>query len=295
MPSKELSGSAKVTAFSFRRREKGIAGKGMENECEENLLRPYSKIFLDSGTRTESGCSFDSPEKTDCAGHVFSDGTIEHFDLFDDLHTLVGEILRRTECDGSRTAIPCSATGSRSLDGFWKLIQSASPGSKRVKYRCAVCGALRRAWAGQAEDGITDSNQSAAFTLHALFSPAPQTRQGHYRRLFPIRPLWNRHHRNRREDARAVIHFQGHGGKQIPPWRTAAHRPCEVGRIGVGERLVDKPGRLPVGLQRDARAVEQHTLSHQVAVHQPRTRFQVVERDPGVDSPSCGAPGRWRR
>ena len=31
MPSKELSGSAKVTAFSFmrRRREKGIAGKGM--------------------------------------------------------------------------------------------------------------------------------------------------------------------------------------------------------------------------------------------------------------------------
>ena len=127
MPSKELSGSAKVTAFSFRRREQGIAGKGMETNAQENLLRPYSKIFLDSDTRTESGCSFDSPKKTDCAGHVFSDGTIEDLERFDDLYTLVGEILRRTECDGSRTAIPCSATGSRSLDGFWKLIQSASP------------------------------------------------------------------------------------------------------------------------------------------------------------------------
>ena len=34
----------------------------------------------------------------------------------------------------------------------------------------------------------------------------------------------------------------------------------------------------------DARAVEQHTLSHQVAAHQPRTRFQVVERDLRRDS-----------
>ena len=72
MPSKELSGSAKVTAFSFRRRrEKGIAGKGMEIKYEENLLRPYSKISLDGGIRTESGCSFDGAKKTDCAGHVF--------------------------------------------------------------------------------------------------------------------------------------------------------------------------------------------------------------------------------
>ena len=33
--------------------------------------------------------------------------------------------------------------------------------------------------AGQAEDGITDRNQSAAFTLHGLFSNSPQTEQGH--------------------------------------------------------------------------------------------------------------------
>ena len=127
MPSKELSGSAKVTAFSFMRREKGIAGKGMENKYEENLLGQYSQISLDGGTRTEIGCSFDSAKKTDFAWHVFSDRTIEHFERFDDLHTLVQEILQRTECDGSRTAIPCSATGSRSIDGFWKLIQAGSP------------------------------------------------------------------------------------------------------------------------------------------------------------------------
>ena len=43
MPSKELSGSAKVTAFSFmRRREKGITGKGMENEYEENLRSAFT-------------------------------------------------------------------------------------------------------------------------------------------------------------------------------------------------------------------------------------------------------------
>ena len=92
---RNFGGSEKVTAFSFRRkRENGIAGKGkgMENQYEENLLRPYSKIFLDGGTSTEIGCSFDSTEKADCAGHVFSDGTIE---CFDDLHTLVSEILRK--------------------------------------------------------------------------------------------------------------------------------------------------------------------------------------------------------
>ena len=33
-----------------------------------------------------------------------------------------------------------------------------------------------------------------------------------------------------------------------------------------------------------AEAVEQHALPHQVAAQQPRTRFQVVERDSGVDS-----------
>ena len=80
------------------------------------------------------------------------------------------------------------------------------------------------------------------------------------------------------------VHFQGYGAEQPLPHRIAAHRPREGGRIGGGERLVDEPGRLPVGLQRDARGVEQHALPHQVAAQQARTRFQVVERDSGRDS-----------
>ena len=67
------------------------------------------------------------------------------------------------------------------------------------------------------------------------------------------------------------------------PSPTASHRSREVGCISGGERLVDEPGRLPVGLQRDARGVKQHALSHQVAAQQPRTRFQVVQRDSGRD------------
>ena len=94
----------------------------------------------------------------------------------------------------------------------------------------------------QAAERFPDGNQPGALTLRALFSHVPQTKQGHYRRLFPIRPLWNRHHRKRREDAVAGVHFQGHGAEQPLPHRIAAHRPCEVGRIGAGERLVDEPG-----------------------------------------------------
>ena len=47
-----------------------------------------------------------------------------------------------------------------------------------------------------------------------------------------------------------------------------------------GERLVDEPGRLPVGLQGETHEVAQHALPPQVAPHQPRTRFQVVDRGP---------------
>ena len=67
--------------------------------------------------------------------------------------------------------------------------------------------------------------------------------------LFPIRHLRNRKHLQRREGAGGGVHFQGHGAEQPLPHRIAAHRPREVGRIGGGERLVEEPGRLPVGFQ----------------------------------------------
>ena len=107
----------------------------MENEYEENLPGRCSRISMNGGIGTESGCSFDSAEKVGSAGHAFSEGTIDRFGRFDALHTLAEEILRKTECAALRTAIPCSATGSRSLDGFRKLIQagsSAAPFASRL-------------------------------------------------------------------------------------------------------------------------------------------------------------------
>ena len=70
------------------------------------------------------------------------------------------------------------------------------------------------------------------------------------------------------------------------PSPTASQRtdPTKSDVSVAGERLVDEPGRLPVGLQRETRGVAQHALSQQVAAHQRRTRFQVVDRDPRGDS-----------
>ena len=94
-----------------------------------------------------------------------------------------------------------------------------------------------------------------------------------------------------RKDAVAGIHFQGHCRKQPLPCRGAAHRPHEIGRIGAREHLVDEPGILAVGRQRDIRGVEPHALLHQVAPHQFRARFQVVDRNPRVE-PVLLAPHR---
>ena len=53
-------------------------------------------------------------------------------------------------------------------------------------------------------------------------------------RLFPIRHLGNRKHRQGDEGAGGGVHFQGHGAEQPLPNRIAVHRPREVGRIGAG-------------------------------------------------------------
>ena len=94
----------------------------------------------------------------------------------------------------------------------------------------------------------------------------------------------HRKHRQGREDAGAGVHFQGHGGKPPLPKYIAAHRSREVGRIGYRERLVDEPGRLPVGLQRNLHLFEHNAPAHQSATHLYRFRSQVVDRDPRGDS-----------
>ena len=105
-----------------------------------------------------------------------------------------------------------------------------------------------------------------------------------YRPGGPYLSLFHRKHRQGDEGAGAGVHFQGHGGEPPLPNCIATHRPREVGRIDAGERRVEEPGRLPVSLQRNGHGVEQHALSQQFAPQRARTRFQVVERDPGGDS-----------
>ena len=125
--------------------------------------------------------------------------------------------------------------------------------------------------------------------------PAPLAKCAKVQFRRPASGAPHRKHRQGGEDAAGGIQFQGHGCEHPRTLRIAAHRPCEIGRIGGSERRVDKPGRLPVGRKGDTRGVAQHTLLHQFAPHDLRARFQVVDRDPGVDSsPPGGGPGRRR-
>lgn len=96
--STEISGSTKVTAFSFRKRENRITSEGVENKYDERLLGPYSNIIVDGGTKKETGRSLSNTKKAEFANHVLSHGTAEYFEHFGDLHTVVEDILRRTEC-----------------------------------------------------------------------------------------------------------------------------------------------------------------------------------------------------
>ena len=61
----------------------------------------------------------------------------------------------------------------------------------------------------------------------------------------------DRHYRQCREDPATGIELHGHSGEHPLPGRGAAHRPHEIGCIGVCEHLLDVLGFLSVGLQRD--------------------------------------------
>ena len=65
----------------------------------------------------------------------------------------------------------------------------------------------------------------------------------------PGKSSFHRYHWQRGEDAVARIQFHRDSGEQARCG--AAHRPHKVRRIGVCEHLLDVPGILPVGLQRD--------------------------------------------
>ena len=179
MPSKELLGSAKVTAFSFmrRRREKGIAGKGMENKYEESLLGPYSKISLDGGTRTEIGCSFDSAKRQILHGMCFR---------MEQSSTSMISTRSYRRYYGGRSAMDRerpfrvrqrAVVRSTDSGNSYKLAHLIGAGEvPLLRWRCF---AERLDRAGQIGQGFGNGNQLASFTLHDLFSHVSQTRQGH--------------------------------------------------------------------------------------------------------------------
>ena len=123
----DLSDSAKVTAFSFRRRsENKIARNGIENNYDEEFLRPFAITKSDSDG-TQLGHEFPKDRKTKFADHVLRHGTIERFTHFQDLHDVISALLGSTGMPASRGSTPVVS----------KRRQRRSPG-RLVECSCAA-------------------------------------------------------------------------------------------------------------------------------------------------------------
>ena len=89
----ELHGTTKVTPFSFERRpENTIARRGIENNYNEELLKPFSIKKMDNDG-TFLGREFHKDRKTEFANHVLQQGKPEDFTHFQDLYDTVTRIL----------------------------------------------------------------------------------------------------------------------------------------------------------------------------------------------------------
>ena len=92
----ELSGTEKVTPFSFKKRTNRVASRGIENNYDEKYLKDYSNVTLDAATRSEEiASSMSAQQKKAFAEHVASNGTDEYFEHFNDLKMIVEEILQK--------------------------------------------------------------------------------------------------------------------------------------------------------------------------------------------------------
>ena len=65
---------------------------------DEKYLEGYSNITSEAATGREVARSISRTKKTEFARHVFSNGTVDYFAHFDDLKTIVQEMLRKVEC-----------------------------------------------------------------------------------------------------------------------------------------------------------------------------------------------------
>ena len=90
---KDLREECKATAFSLEKRNNSIIEKGIENKYDKKVLEPYIKGITGTGTSEIERYSFDSGKKNEFAEFIFSKGTKEHFEHFDDLHQAVENIL----------------------------------------------------------------------------------------------------------------------------------------------------------------------------------------------------------
>ena len=90
---RELPSAAKVTPFVFKKRQDNtMAHKGIENNYDERILKPYSTTTTRSDG-TVLGRGFQSNRKTEFANHVLEHGTSEYFSNFQDLRDIVSRIL----------------------------------------------------------------------------------------------------------------------------------------------------------------------------------------------------------
>ncbi len=90
---RELSSDAKITPYAFTKRpDNTIADKGIENNYDDEILKPYSTTTTrNDGTLVSRG--FQNNLKTEFANHVLEHGTSEYFTNFQDLRDIVSELL----------------------------------------------------------------------------------------------------------------------------------------------------------------------------------------------------------
>ncbi len=90
----EVLGNSSITPYAFPCREDNtIAPKGIENNYDEHILKPYStQTTRNDGTLLARG--FDNSRKAEFANHVMQNGTPQYFTNFQDLHEIVSEILQ---------------------------------------------------------------------------------------------------------------------------------------------------------------------------------------------------------
>ena len=92
----QLPVNAKVTPFSFCKRDNQIAKYGIENNYEEDVLAPFSVKISDNDGR-ELSRNFNSRRKTEFADHVRQNGDETYFKYFEELRAVVTGILDLTK------------------------------------------------------------------------------------------------------------------------------------------------------------------------------------------------------